>query len=144
MEKIIQSGPWLGRLVLLAVTILFIVIGFKVVGDPLQVTSDRGIALASPMAFTTMRVAGAFPLATGVITFLCLLSLNRIVPGLAFLAIMDGIVLLVRVYSALVDHSISGENIRIIGVETIVLFFSLAALFLELERRRLQINKAQS
>src|SRR5215472_10075129 len=130
MERQLRA-VWLGRLVLLAATIILTLVGLRGLTDPVHGLADRGISVSSGYGITTIRVAtGAFPFAAGIVTLLCLVSSSRLLIGLSFTIILMAVALAARVFGILVDGSVVAENIRITGVETVVLLLAIVAVFL--------------
>lgn len=136
MQGFWRLAPWLIRALLLAVTLLFTMIGWRYLSDPVGKAATDEITLGSIMAVSRLRVAfGAFPLGFAAILLWCLTSGQRLLHGLVALAAMIGIVTAVRVLSIVIDGS-AAEAFKLLRVEAIVLSLSVIGIFVELGRRR--------
>lgn len=136
MERLWRLWPWLARGLLLAVTVLFTLIGLRYLSDPVGKAAADGIVLGSVTAVSRLRVAfSAFPLGFAAILFGCLISTRRLLLGLVALATLIGVVTAIRGLGILVDGS-AGEALKLLRVEFAVLTLSLLCIFVELARRR--------
>jgi hypothetical protein len=136
MKKLWHFGPWLTRLVLLAVAVIFTVIGYKYLTDPVGATAPFKIHLGSAAAVTNMRVGfGAFPIAFALIALVCLLSEGRLLVGLYFVVATIGIVTAVRIFGLQVDGA-AVETLKVLRPELVLLALSTISLFLEVGRQR--------
>lgn len=136
MQGFWRLAPWFIRALLLAVTLLFTMIGWRYLSDPVGKAATDEITLGSIMAVSRLRVAfGAFPLGFAAILLWCLVSRQRLLHGLAALAAMIGIVTAVRGWGLVVDGS-AAEALKLLRVEAIVFSLSVAGLVIELARRR--------
>jgi hypothetical protein len=136
MQGFWRLAPWLIRALLLAVALLFTMIGWRYLSDPVGKAATDEITLGSIMAVSRLRVAfGAFPLGFAAILLWCLASTQRLLHGLVALAAMIGIVTAVRALSIVIDGS-AAEAFKLLRVEAIVLSLSVIAIFVELGRRR--------
>jgi hypothetical protein len=125
---------WFGRLTILAVTVLFTMIGLKYVFDPVQAAAGSGLSLASPVGYTTARAGiGGFPLSIAAILAFCLLSRRRHLMALALIAAVTSVILVLRLYSAAHDGTFA-ESLHIIVPETVVVVISVLAIWLEQRR----------
>jgi DMSO reductase anchor subunit len=92
--------------------------------------------LQSSVAVTNMRASfGAFPLACAIFIAVCLLSNARRVAGLRFVAIVIGVVLLVRAFGIYQDGTLM-ESGKVLTAEAALMTLSIAGLALERLRRR--------
>jgi hypothetical protein len=124
---------WLGRAIILAVTVLFTVIGLKFVLDPVHAAAGSGLSLASAVGYTNARAGiGGFPLGIAAILAFCLLSRRRHLMGLAFIVTVASVILAIRLYSVALDGTFA-ESLRIIAPEAAIL--AIALFTLRLERR---------
>ena len=131
-----RAAPWLPRILLLLATVLFSLIGFRYLGDPVNKAAADSIVLGSVMAISRVRVGfGGFPLALSLILFGCLLSQKRLLTGLTVLTTTVGVVTVARLVGIAVDGP-AEEAIRLLRVEIILLALSVAAIFLERARLR--------
>lgn len=131
-----RAAPWLPRLLLLLATVLFFLIGFRYLGDPVNKAAADSIVLGSVMAISRVRVGfGGFPLALSLILLGCLLSPKRLLTGLTVLATTVGVVTAARLVGIAIDGP-AEEAVRLLRVEIILLGLSVAAIFLERARLR--------
>ena len=99
-----RFAPWIYRFVLAAVMVIFAMIGFRYIVNPVGSAAAQGMQLPSALGTTTMRVAaGAFPLAISICCLLCLLSPKRMRMGVALIAIVVSAVIAVRVLGLIRD-----------------------------------------
>jgi uncharacterized protein DUF4345 len=137
-----RAAPWFSRLLLLLATALFLLIGLRYLGDPVNKAAADAISLGSVMAISRVRVGfGGFPLALSLILFGCLLSSRRHLIGLSVLATTVAVVTAARLIGIAVDGP-AEEAVRLMRVEIVLLALSLAAIFLERARLR-QPDRAQ-
>lgn len=128
--------PWLSRLIILFVAVLFTLISWRYLADPVAKAATDEIKLGSVMAVSRMRVGfGAFPLAFAVLLATCLFSEARILMGLVALSVVLGVVTVVRLSGILIDGPAS-EALKLLRVELIVWTISVAAIVVEVLRRR--------
>ena len=136
MTLLWRAAPWFSRLLLLLATVLFLLIGLRYLGDPVNKAAADAISLGSVMAISRVRVGfGGFPLALSLILFGCLLSSRRLLIGLSVLATTVAVVTAARLMGIAVDGP-AEEAVRLLRVETVLLTLSLAAIFLERARLR--------
>jgi hypothetical protein len=136
MEKFWRISPWICRLLLLAVTVLFTRIAWRYLSSPVEIANADEITLGSIMAISRLRVGfGAFPLAIAAVLLGCLLSARHLLTGLAILTTTIAIVTAVRLLGIAVDGS-ADEALKLLRVEGILLVLSIAALLVERARRR--------
>ena len=125
--------PWLSRAVLLVAALLLGLIGSKFIVDPVGAAAQSTMTLGTPLAVTNMRASfGAFPLGSSIFTLICLFSARRMI-GLYFVMTIIGAALAARLFGVAADGTLF-ESLRLIGVETLLLLLSGAALYLELEQ----------
>jgi hypothetical protein len=135
MEKFWKSSPWLTRLVLLPPTVIFTLIASRYITHPVASAAAQGIALTPGLGVTIARVGlGGFPLGCAIFLASCLLSSRRLLTGLTFVAILVGVVLLVRVFGMNADSTVQ-ENMKLVNAEIGLLVVTGAGLFVELGRR---------
>ncbi|HET8889359.1 MAG TPA: hypothetical protein VFQ41_10680 [Candidatus Angelobacter sp.] len=137
-----RFAPWFNRTILLAVTIIFALISVKYITDPVHTAIASGIVAGSALAITTIRVGfGGFPLGSAIVILFCLSATRRLLMGLCFVTTVSGVILITRIFSVLVDHSSSG-NVHLLVAEAILLTLSTIGIFIELGRRRYQLQQA--
>ena len=128
--------PWFSRLVLLLATIILTLIATKFILNPTAAATAAHMTLESPLAVTNMRASfGAFPLACAIVTLLCLVSVRRRTAGLGFIAILIGIVLVVRVFGILHDGTLV-QSRTVLTAESVLLALSVLGLTAERFRSR--------
>jgi cytochrome b561 len=128
--------PWILRAVLLAVAILFTMIGLHYLGDPVARAAADEITLGSVMAISRVRVGfGAFPLAFALLLLACVVSRKRTLHGLVAVAIVLGVATVVRVQGIVVDGA-AAEAVKLLRVEAIVWSISMVGIALESVRLR--------
>jgi hypothetical protein len=134
---------WLTRLILAWPTLVFALISSRYLLHPAQSASAQGIALASPLGLTILRVGfGAFPLACFFFTLFCLISEHRILTGLTFVSTVMSAALVVRVFGMLADGT-TRQNMRLVVAELVMLVLLSIGVVLEMGRqRRLQEQPA--
>ena len=131
-----RAAPWLPRILLLLATVLFFLIGFRYLGDPVNKAAADSIVLGSVMAISRVRVGfGGFPLALSFILLGCLLSRKRLLTGLTVLATTVGVVTAARLVGIAIDGP-AEEALKLLRVEILLLALSVAAIFLERARLR--------
>jgi len=119
--------PWLSRAVLIAALVILTLIGRKFIGDPVGAAADSNIALNSPLAVTNMRASfRAFPLGCALFVLVCLITSSLRKTGLAFVALIVGTALAVRIFGIIADGTLA-ESLRLVVAETVLLVLSLAA-----------------
>ena len=135
MNNFWKLSSWITRLILLLPTLLFTAIGIRYLAH-VSSAAERGIAFTSGFGTTVGRVGfGAFPLAFSLFLLGCLFSERRLLTGLAFVATLDSVVLVVRVISMFADSSVQ-QNLGLVRAEVFLLALTAAGLFLESGRRR--------
>ena len=131
-----RAAPWLSRLLLLAATALFLLIGLRYLGDPVNKAAADSIALGSVMAISRVRVGfGGFPLALSLILLGCILSPKRLLTGLTVLATTVAVVTAARLVGIVFDGP-AEEAVRLLRVEIVLLVLAVAFIFLERARLR--------
>jgi hypothetical protein len=119
--------PWISRAVLLAALIVLALISRKFISNPLDAAAASNMTLGSPLAVTNMRASfGAFPLGCALFVLVCLVTSSLRKTGLAFVALIVGTALAVRIFGVVADGTLA-ESLRVLIAETVLLGFSLAA-----------------
>lgn len=135
MNRFWRLSSWITRLILLLPTALFAAIGVRYLANVAAV-GERGIAFTSGFGTTVGRVGfGAFPLAFSLFLLGCLFFERRVLTGLAFVATLDSVVLVVRIISMFADSSVQ-QNMGLVRAEVLLLALTSAGLLLEFGRRR--------
>jgi hypothetical protein len=138
MRSLQRFAPWINRLVLLAATLIFTMIGLRYISDPVRAAAASGATLNSSLATTTTRIGlGAFPLGFAIFSFTCLISARRLVTGVSLVATIISTAILVRLFSIRIDGLVA-ESSTLFVPETVILFLSLSGLLLEGVRIRQQ------
>ncbi len=131
-----RAAPRLPRLLLLLATVLFFLIGFRYLGDPVNKAAADSIVLGSVMAISRVRVGfGGFPLALSLILLGCLISPKRLLTGLTVLATTVAVVTAARLVGIAIDGP-AEEAVKLLRVEIVLLTLSVAFIFLERARLR--------
>src|SRR4249920_3917593 len=139
MDTISRLGLWQGRVVLLAATVIFMLIGLRYLINPVTAASEFKILLGSATAITNMRVGfGAFPLGFAIIVFSCLISTRRLLRGLFFVGTIIVVATVVRIYGAVMDGT-TPETHKVLRPEIALSILSVVGIVLELRRRRLLV-----
>ena len=133
-------GPWLisavlRRAPLVMITLIFTLISFRYLADPVASAAAAGIAFTSPGGITIARVGfAAFPLSFAILAFASLISEKRHLAGLYIVLTVISVVVAVRIFGILVDHST--DSAPLLAPEAVLLTLSVLAIRLELARRR--------
>jgi hypothetical protein len=99
----------------------------KFISNPLDAAAASNMTLGSPLAVTNMRASfGAFPLGCALFVLVCLVTSSLRKTGLAFVALIVGTALAVRVFGVVADGTLA-ESLRVLIAETVLLGLSLAA-----------------
>jgi Domain of unknown function (DUF4345) len=132
-----KLSPWLSRLIILGVAGLFAMISFKFVLDPQHAAASSGITPESAVGTTNVRAGfGGFPLGFAAILAFCLFSSRRLLPALALIATVGGVILAVRLYGAGVDGTFS-ESAHLLIPEAAIVVVSLLGVLMEARRHAL-------
>jgi hypothetical protein len=116
--------PLLRRAPLVMVSVIFTLIGLRYLIDPQHAAAAAGISFSSPGGITVARVGfGAFPIVIAILAFACLISSRWLLPGLYMVFTLATVVIAVRLFSMVVDHS--AESARLLAPETILLTLSV-------------------
>ena len=135
MGKLQKAAPWLTRTILLVPTVIFALIAVRYIAHPVASAAAQGIVLPPGSGVTIARVGlGGFPLGCAVFLAICLLSRQRLLIGLTFVAIMVSVVLAVRLFGMTTDSTIQ-ENMKLVRAEIGLLFITAIGLFVEWNRR---------
>ena len=144
MDNLSKLGIWINRIVIVAVSILFSMIGIRNITHPLQNSMQSGIALNSATALSVARVSmGAFPLAFAIILLTGLLIKKQLLGAILSVFIIIVITTAVRIASLQLDgHSDFG--VQVLKPEIMITIFSTIGLYLELRRRRMESSSVHS
>src|SRR5262245_14433574 len=138
MRSFQRIAPWINRLVLATATVIFTVIGFRYISDPVRAAAATGATLNSALATTTARIG--FPLGLAIFSFTCLISARRLVAGVSLVATIVSTAIAVRLFSVRVDGMVA-ESSMLFVPETVILLLSLSGLLLEAARLRQQTRE---
>jgi hypothetical protein len=144
MDTLSKFGIWMNRIVIMAVSILFSIIGIKNILHPIQNTEQSGIILNSATALSVVRVSmGAFPLAFAVILLAGLLIRRQLFGAILSVFIIIVITTIVRIASLQIDgHSDFG--LKVLKPEIMITVFSTIGLYLELRRKKMESSAGYS
>lgn len=135
--------PWLNRLIILAVAALFSTISLKFILDPLAAATASGITIQPGLGYTNTRAGfGGFPLGVALILLFCLFSSRRLLAALASIATVAAVILLVRLYAAVVDNTLSGSA-HLLAPEAVVTIAALLGVWMESARRARDVKASR-
>jgi hypothetical protein len=141
MSNLWRLAPWINRLVLLAATFIFAMIGLRYITDPVHASAETGVTLNSVLANATTRVgSGAFPLGFAIFSLACLVSTRRLTVGVSLIATVVAVAIVVRIFSMITDGP-APKSTRLFMPEAVILLLALTGLFLETGRRRTQARE---
>jgi hypothetical protein len=144
MDNLSKIGIWLNRIVIMAVSVLFLTLGIKNLFHPLINAMKSDIILNSSTALSVARVSmGAFPLALAIVLLTSLFSKPQIFRGILTVFIFIVVTTIARIASLQIDgHSEFG--LKVLIPEIIITILSTVGLYLELRRRkRMDLNDRQ-
>ena len=144
-----KSGTWsrivpvLRRAPLIMTLVIFSLISVRYLSNPVGAAAAVGISFTSPGGITIARVGfAAFPLSMAILAFASLLSAQRRLAGLYMVLTVDAVVMAVRIFGILVDHSTASAHL--LAPEAVLLTLSIIAIRLEAAAQRVQNNSAQN
>jgi hypothetical protein len=141
MEKFWRFAPWLSRLILLAVALLFTGLAWPALVNPVQEATAHGISFNSAEALSRLRIGfGATTLASAIIAFVCLISPVRVLTGLYFVLIWVGVITAVR----MIGVAINGPNdfdLRVLRPEFTILALTIVSIFIERGKQRRELKR---
>lgn len=138
MKTLWRFAPWINRLVLLAATFIFAMVGLRYIINPVQAAAATDVSLNSPLAATVTRVgAGAFPLGFAIFTCACLIATRRLLTGVSLVAVVITTAIVVRIFGTVADGPAS-ESIKLFIPEGVILTLALVGMLLEAVRRQKQ------
>jgi hypothetical protein len=141
MTRLLNSAPWINRLVLMAATFVFAAIGLRYIADPVTASAATGVTLTSPLAFTVTRIGfGAFPLGFAIFNVSCLFSRARLRTGVGLVVTVVSTAIAVRLFSLVTDGA-AAESVRLFIPEGAMLALAIAGLSLESAARRRQSSQ---
>jgi len=118
------------RAPLVMMTVIFSLIGFKYLSNPVGAAAAVGINFTSPGGVTIGRVGFAgFPLSFAILAFTSLVSARRRLYGLYMVSTVVSVVMAIRIFGMLAVHST--ESARLLAPEAVLLILSLVAIRLE-------------
>jgi preprotein translocase subunit SecD len=130
-----KISPWVSRLIILAVAVLFVMISLKFILDPRAAAAASGITIEPGLGYTNTRAGfGGFPLGFALILVFCLFSPRRLLAALAAIATVVAVILFVRLYAAAADHTFSASA-YLLGPEAAITVVSLFGVWMETARR---------
>ena len=121
------------RAPLVMIAVIFTLISLRYLSNTVAAAAAVGIGFASPEGITVARVGfAAFPLAFAILAFVALISDRWRLAGIYMVLTVDCVVIAVRVFSMLLEHSMSSA--RLLVPEAVLLLLSLIAVRLESAR----------
>ena len=125
--------PFIRQAPLVMMTLIFSMISFRYLLNPVRAAAAAGISFTSPGGVTIARVGfAAFPLSFAILALSCLISARRRLPGLYMVLTVAAVVIAVRVFGIVIDRST--ESARLLAPEAVLLILSLIAIRLESAR----------
>jgi hypothetical protein len=144
MEIFWRFAPWLGRLILLVVAVLFTVLAWPALVDPVREAAAHGVSIGSAEALSRARIGfGAIPLASAIIAFLCLLRPGRVLTGLYFVLIWVGVITVVRIIGVATNGP-SEFDVKVLRPEIVILALTSASIFIERGKQRRELRSAST
>ena len=135
-----RIDPILRRAPLVMMTAIFTLISVRYLIRPVEEAAAVGISFTSPNGITIARVGFAgFPLAFAILAFTCLISTRRLLRGLYMVCTLVSVVIAVRIFGILLDHSTQSAHLLI--PEAVLLILSMIAIRLEESRRRNRFSR---
>ncbi len=139
-----RRESWLSRFLLLLPTLVFTLLSFKFIADPVHAAAQSGITIGTGLGITDIRVGfGAFPLALAMVFAFCLVSERRLLTGLAVAATVMTVVLAVRLAGMLADHTVAA-SMKLVVAEAVFAVLSATGIVIEKRRRSSQQARAAS
>jgi hypothetical protein len=140
METFWRFSPWLSRLILLAVTLLFTFLAWPFLADPVHTAATSGISLGSAEAVSRLRIGfGALPLSSAIITLVCLISPNRLLTGLYFVLIWVGVITAVRIVAIILGGA-NDFDLKVLRPEFVILALTIVSILIERGKRRRELK----
>jgi Domain of unknown function (DUF4345) len=134
MTSVLRHSLWFGRIVLAGAAILFSLIAFRQIVDPIGASAPHQIALGSSDAITITRVTGGIFLGLALVLAACIVSERRLLTGLGVLATVISVVTAVRVVGLIVDGP-GTFTLQVLKPELVFVALSSIAFFVERRRR---------
>src|SRR5205814_9945988 len=123
------------RVPLRMLTVFFTPMRLRYLAMPVQAAAAVGISFTSPVGITVARVGFAgFPVAFAILAFTSVTSKRRLIAGLYMVLTLSIVVIAVRIFGIVLDHST--ESARLLIPDAVLLVLSLVGI--QLERRRRQ------
>jgi hypothetical protein len=136
-ENFLRLADFLCRAPLIMLTVIFTLISFRYLSNPVRAAAAAGISFTSPGGITVARIGFAgFPLAFAILALACLVSARRRLAGLYMVLTVAGVVIAVRIFGILLDHSTQSAHLLVPEV----VLLALSALAVRLESARLQFE----
>lgn len=130
-----RVAAFLRRAPLIVRTVIFTLISLRYLSDPVRAAAAVGIGFTSPDGITVARVGFAgFPLSFAILAFACLISARRRLAGLYMVLTVVSVVIAVRIFGILIDHST--HSTPLLAPEVVLLALSAIAVPLESARLR--------
>ena len=135
MKTFWKAVPWIGKVLILLSTAIFIMISIQPIAHPAANAAAQGIAFTSSLGSTVFRVSfGGFPLGCAVFLVYCLISSRRTLTGLIFSAVVLGMLLLVRIYGMEIDSSVQ-QSMPLVEPEVALVALMLLGVAIEMGRQ---------
>jgi hypothetical protein len=120
----------LRRAPLIMMTVVFTLISFRNLVQPVHSAAKAGIIFTSQSGITIARIGfGAFPLSLAILAFASLVSARWRLAGLYMVLTVDSVVILVRLLGFWLDHSTT--TVGLLVPEFVLLALAIIAIRLE-------------
>ena len=124
---------FLRRAPLVMMVVIFTLVSFRYLAHPVRTAAEAGITFTSAGGITIARVGFAgFPLAFAILAVAALISSRRRLAGLYMVLTVVSVVIAVRIFGILMDHSAASAPLFV--PEAVLLALSIVAIRLESAR----------
>lgn len=131
-----RAAPWFSRAALVPPALIFALVGTRHLASPVAEAAAVGTILSTPEAVTVSRVAaGVFPLSVALFLAAAVLSRRLLLAGLGLATTFIALATLVRLFGIVVEGA-TGQSMRLLHAELVVLTVCIAGFALEWSRRR--------
>ena len=135
MKTFWKAAPWIGKVLMLTSTAIFVMISIQPIAHPAANAAAQGIAFTSSLGPTVFRVSfGGFPLGCALFLVYCLISSRRTLMGLIFSALVLGVLLVVRIFGMEVDSSVQ-QSMPLVEPESALVAIMLLGVAIEMGRQ---------
>ena len=122
-------------------TLLFSLLAWPALVDPIQEAARHGITLGSAEAVSRIRIGfGATTLAAAAIAFVCLISPRRLLTGLYFVLMFVGVITIVRIIGV-ITSGLNDFDLRVLRPEIAMLALTSLSIVLERGKQRRELKR---